>query len=86
VIRTDQQAGVTAHIIFIFVGLTPRAGIQFPDCHVRQVPIATRTRCSNDAYSITSAARSRIEVGVVMPNDLVASYFTTTVVPTDTRL
>jgi hypothetical protein len=33
-----------------------------------------------------SAARSRIEVGIVMPSDLAASYFTTTVVPTDTRL
>jgi len=59
-----------------------RADIDF----CRSGPIATRTRCSNNAYSIASAARSRIEVGIVMPNDLVASYFTTTVVPTGTRL
>jgi hypothetical protein len=36
--------------------------------------------------AITSAARGRIEVGMVMPSDLAASHFTTTVVPTDTRL
>ena len=36
--------------------------------------------------SIASAARSRIEAVIVMPNDLAASYFTTTVVPTGTRL
>src|SRR5262245_61038093 len=53
---------------------------------VEEGPTATRRRCSNDAYSITSAARSRIEVGMVMPSDLGASHFTTTVVPTDTRL
>ena len=57
-----------------------------PSSFGRSVPIATRTRCSNHAYSIASAARSRIEVGIVMPSDLAASYFTTTVVPTDTRL
>ena len=34
----------------------------------------------------TDPEEERIEVGVVMPSDLVASYFTTTVVPTDTRL
>ena len=33
-----------------------------------------------------SAARSRIESGIGMPSDLAVSYFTTTVVPTDTRL
>jgi hypothetical protein len=35
---------------------------------------------------LPSAARNRIEPGMVMPSDLAASYFTTTVVPTETRL
>ena len=35
---------------------------------------------------VTAAACGGIEVGTVMPSDLAASYFTTTVVPTGTRL
>jgi hypothetical protein len=38
------------------------------------------------AYSTASASCSKIEAGTVMPSDLAASYFTTTVVPTGTRL
>jgi hypothetical protein len=43
-------------------------------------------RCSNEACSITSPPRSRIDAGIVMPGDGQPPYFTTTVVPTDTRL
>jgi hypothetical protein len=48
---------------------------------VRLVPIGDIA-----VYSTTSVALSRIEVGAMTPSDLAASYFTTTVVPTDTRL
>ena len=56
------------------------------DQHACLGSITTRTFCSNDAYSIMSAAYIKIEVGIVRPGDLAASYFTTTTVPTDTRL
>jgi hypothetical protein len=35
---------------------------------------------------MTPAGRSRIEAGTAMLRDLAACYFTTTVVPNDTRL
>src|SRR6266852_4640079 len=54
-------------------GLHPIAAMILHRTIRRSVPIATRTRCSNDAYSITSVARSRIEVGVMMPSNVAAS-------------
>ena len=56
------------------------------DRYVCQGPIATGTRSGNDTCPDTTAARGRIEAGMVMPGDPAASHFTTTVVPTDTRL
>jgi hypothetical protein len=41
--------------------------------NVRRLPIATGTRCGNDAYSITSVAHSRIEVGAMMPSNVAAA-------------
>jgi ABC-type branched-subunit amino acid transport system ATPase component len=51
--------------------------------------VAVSLKLASHAYVLepgrVTSARDRIEVGIVVPSDLAASYFTTTVAPTDTR-
>ena len=51
-----------------------------------EVNIEDDVKSREEMMARSNRRRSRIEVGIAMPGDLAASYFTTTVVPTGTRL